>query len=252
MIRYLQESSTITMALAIIGATIAAGWLLVLLVDRCSGPKLKEAYRSLPLPFGGALMAGQIIFCALLSTSVWHDMGVAQQAVLQEARALNFAAALIDEEANPAWRPAIAAYAAAVSQQEWQTMSDGAENPEARRILDDLHRMAVKGWPGLDAGLRSGLQDALKDVEVARQNRLMIAVDHIPSEVWFSVVLSALVVLTFSAFALAHVSTAARITATLFGLVIGAMWFSVLAVDRPFLGKVAVSSAPIAKLAVKR
>jgi len=36
------------------------------------------------------------------------------------------------------------------------------------------------------------------------------------------------------------------------GVVIGIMWFSVLAVDRPFVGKISVSNAPIAKLMIQR
>ena len=131
-------------------------------------------------------------------------------------------------------------------------MSDGAEDPEARRILDDMHRMVIDGWSGQTVSLRSALGAALQEVEVARQNRLMAAVDFIPDEVWLSVILSALAVLIFSAMLLAHVPHTARVTATLLGVVIGIMWFSVLAVDRPFVGKISVSNAPIAKLMVQR
>jgi hypothetical protein len=251
-IHFLQGLPITAMALTIMGAVIAVGWLLVTLVNRCSGAKLKQAYLALPPALCGALMAGQVILCALLASSVWKDLGSAQQSVLQEARALGFAATLVDAKANPGWHPAIAAYANAVTQREWQTMSDGAEDPDARRILDDLHRMVIGGWPGQSASLRSALGSALQEVEVARQNRLMAAVDFIPDEVWLAVLLSALAVLIFSAMLLSHVPATARITATLLGLVIGIMWFSVLAVDRPFVGKISVSSAPIAKLAVQR
>ena len=94
---------------------------------------------------------------------------------------------------------AIAANARSVTHGERQTMSDGAEDPEARRILDDMHRMVIDGWSGQTVSLRTALSAALQEVEVARQNRLMAAVDFIPDEVWLSVMISALAVLIFSA-----------------------------------------------------
>jgi hypothetical protein len=250
-IHFVQGLPIVAMALTIMLTVTAVGWLVVTVVSRYSNATLKKAFRELPPALCGALMAGQVILCALLASSVWKDLGSAQQSVLQEARALNFAATLVDTKANPAWRPAIAAYARTVTQREWQTMSDGAEDPEARRILDDMHRMVIDGWSGQTVSLRTALSTALQEVEVARQNRLMAAVDFIPDEVWLSVMLSAFAVLIFSAMLLAHVPNTARVTATLLGVVIGIMWFSVLAVDRPFVGKISVSNAPLAKLMVQ-
>ncbi len=251
-IHFVQSLPIVAMALTIMFTVTAVGWLLIALVNRCANAKLKRAFLALPPALCGALMAGQVILCALLTNSVWKDLGSAHQSVLQEARALSFASKLVDEKANPEWRPAIAAYAKAVTEHEWESMSDGAEDPNARRILDEMHRMVIFGWPAQSVSLRSALGSALQEIEVARQNRLMAAVDFIPDEVWLSVILSALSVLIFSAMLLAHVPATARITTTLLSAVIGIMWFSVLAVDRPFIGKISVSKAPIAKLAVPR
>jgi hypothetical protein len=135
-----------------------------------------------------------------------------------------------------------------VTQQEWQTMSDGIENASARQNLDNLHQIVLTGLSGLPDEMRKSLIANLKEVEVARQNRLTAATDDVPSEVWMTVVLTALVVLTFSAFAHVHDRAAARIMATLFGVMIGSIMFSIIAVDRPFIGKVSISNASIAKL----
>jgi hypothetical protein len=250
-IHFVQGLPIIAMALTIMLAVTAAGWILVTLVSRYANATLRQAFLELPPALCGALMAGQVILCALLMSSVWKDLGTAQQSVLQEARALNFAAKLVDIKSHPAWRPAIAAYATIVAEREWKSMSDGVEDPEARRVLDDMHRIVIDGWPGQTVSLRTALGSALQEIEIARQNRLMAAVDFIPDEVWLSVMLSALAVLIFSAMLLAHVPNTARVTSTLLSLVIGIMWFSVLAVDRPFVGKISISSAPIAKLKVQ-
>ncbi|MDB5812757.1 MAG: hypothetical protein JWN94_4879 [Betaproteobacteria bacterium] len=248
-IHFVQGLPIVLMALTIVVAVVAVGWLLVSLVGRFSSARLRKAYLDLPPVLCGALMAGQAILCAVLMSSVWKDLGSAHQSVLQEARALSFAAKLVDEKSNPEWRPAITAYARAIVQREWESMSKGAEDAEARTTLDRMHTMVINGWPGQSASLRSALGTALQEIEVARQNRLMAAIDFIPDEVWLSVVISALAVLAFSSMLLSHVPGTARITVTMYGIVIGIMWFSVIAVDRPFTGKISVSNAPIARLA---
>lgn len=252
MILFLLELPSVAMALLIIGATVVLAWSIVEMVQRFPAEKLKPSFRNMLPPLGGAMMAGYVIFSALIANSIWHDKEFALQAVHQEARALSFMGRIVDMRRYPELGLSIAAYAKAVTQEEWQTMSDGIENAGARQILDNLHRTVLTGLPGLPNEIRKSLDIALKEVEAARQNRLTAAIDNIPGEVWVTVVLTALVVLTFSAFAHHHDRAVARIMATLFGLMIGSMMFSIIAVDRPFIGKVAVSNAPIAKLWGKR
>jgi len=248
MILFLLKLPIAAMALLIIGTTVAVAWLIVEMVHSSPIAKLKPSFRHMLPTLGGSMMAGYVIFSALVANTIWREKEFAQQAVHQEVRSLSFANRMVDAQRYPELGLAIAAYAKAVTQQEWQTMSDGIENAGARQILDELHRTALTGLPGLPEEMRKSLVASLKEVEVARQNRLMAATDNMPGEVWLTVMLTALVVLSFSAFAHEHDRAAARIMATLFGVMIGSMMFSIIAVDRPFLGEVSISSAPIAKL----
>ncbi len=248
MILFLLKLPIIAMALLIIATTVVVAWLIVEMIHRFPTPKLKLSFRHMLPPIGGSMMAGYVIFSALVANTIWREKEFAQQAVHQEVRSLSFADKMVDAQRYPELGLSIAAYAKVVTQQEWQTMSDGIENAGARKILDDLHRTALTGLPGLPDEIRRSLIASLKEVEVARQNRLMAATDNIPGEVWLTVILTALVVLSFSAFAHEHDRAAARIMATLFGVMIGSMMFSIIAVDRPFLGEVSISNAPVAKL----
>lgn len=248
MILFLLKLPIAAMALLIIGTTVILAWLIVEIVHYSPLAKLKPSFRNMLPPLGGAMMAGYVIFSALIANTIWREKEFAQQAVHQEVRALGFADRMVDAQRYPELGLSIAAYAKVVTQQEWQSMSDGIENAGARQILDNLHRIALTGLPGLQDEIRRSLIASLKEVEVARQNRLMAATDDIPGEVWMTVVMTALVVLFFSAFAHQHDRAAARIMATLFGVMIGAMMFSIIAVDRPFIGEVSISNAPLAKL----
>lgn len=82
--------------------------------------------------------------------------------------------------------------------------------------------------------------------------RLTAAADEVPFEIRLTVLLSAWVILTFSALAHAHAPIASFIMGTFAGLVIGAMLFAIIAVDRPFLGEVSVTNTPIAEIAAQR
>ncbi|MCK9622296.1 MAG: DUF4239 domain-containing protein [Methylobacter sp.] len=248
MILFLLKLPVIPMALLIIGTTVAVAWFLVEIVHRSPLAKLKPSFRHMLPTLGGSMMAGYVIFSALVANTVWREKEFAEQAVYQEMRSLSFADRMVDTQRYPELGLAIAAYAKAVALQEWQTMSDGIENAGARQILDDLHQAALTGLPGLSDEIRKSLVASLKEAEVARQNRLMAATDNMPGEVWLTVLLTALVVLSFSAFAHEHDRAAARIMATLFGVMIGSMMFCIIAVDRPFIGEVSISNAPIAKL----
>lgn len=252
MIPFLLDLPIVAMALLIIGTTVALAWSIVEIVHYSHLAKLKPSFRNMLPPLGGAMMAGYVIFSALVANTVWRENEFAQQAVHQEARALSFAARMVDAQRYPEVGLAIADYAKVVTQQEWQSMSDGIENASARQALDNLHRTVLTGLPGLPDEMRRSLLATLKEVEIARQNRLIAATDNIPGEVWLTVVLTALVVLIFSAFAHQHDRAAARIMASLFGVMIGSMMFSIIAVDRPFIGKVSISNGPIAKLSENR
>ncbi|MDP1772279.1 MAG: DUF4239 domain-containing protein [Methylobacter sp.] len=248
MILFLLELPSVAMALLIIGTTVVLAWSFVEMVHRFPLAKLKPSFRNMLPTLGGAMMAGYVIFSALLANTIWREKEFAHQAVHQEAHSLGFADRMVDAQRYPELGLSIAAYARAVTQQEWQTMSDGIENANARQILDNVHRTVLTGLPGLPDEMRKTLIATLNKIEVARQNRLMAATDNIPGEVWLTLVMTALVVLCFSALAHEHDRAAARIMATLFGVMIGSMMFSIIAVNRPFIGKVAVSNAPLAKL----
>lgn len=248
MIVFLLELPIVAMAFLIIGTTVALAWLIVEIVHRTHLAELKPSFRNMLPPLGGAMMAGYVIFSALVANTIWREKEFAEQAVHQEVRSLSFAAKMVDAQRYPEFGLAIAAYAKTVTQQEWQSMSDGIENTGAQQILDNLHRTVLTGLPGLPEEIRKSVTATLKDVEIARQNRLMAATDIIPGEVWVTVVMTALVVLTFSAFAHQHDLVAARIMASLFGVMIGSMMFSIIAVDRPFIGKLAISNAAMVKL----
>ena len=77
-IHFLQGLPIVAMALTIMLTVTAVGWLVVTAVSRYSNATLKKAYRELPPALCGALMAGQVILCALLASSVWKDLGSAQ------------------------------------------------------------------------------------------------------------------------------------------------------------------------------
>ena len=93
--------------------------------------------------------------------------------------------------------------------------------------------------------LRAALRQAVQSVAEARQSRLVVAAGHIPSIIWHALVICAGVVLVFAALVHGRQPRSARWIGTLLAMMIAVQVHAVYVIDRPFVGVVAVSDAPL-------
>ncbi len=156
------------------------------------------------LSFSGAaaelFSAIMVIFgiqIGFVASDVWDRNRRASAAVESEGASLTMLNALAGVSGLPIdpIRAAIRAYAAAVVDKEWPSMAaDGAGSPEAEAALGTLLRNVAQERPLKDAdGKFDGvmLDTALK-VQVARADRLILAVPYSEAVKWACVLLLAL------------------------------------------------------------
>ena len=244
----LNQTGAVT-ALCVMGISILLALGLTWLTIRMSGQKLMRAYSGLVPNVGATLTAGFLLFVALVASTVLRDRAMAEQAVDLEAHALHIALSTLDKEKFPAWHHAIAAYIDKVTSDEWQDMRKGVRSHRAHDALQALRTMAQTGLPGIAPEVRGQLTDTVKEIDGARQSRLFAAADEVPDEVWITLAVTALVMIFFAAAIHAHVPNSAYILSILYGLVIGAMFFTIITLDFPYRGAYAVSAQPILRLA---
>lgn len=198
-------------------------------------------------PVGAAMTAGFLVWMALLANTEVRDIDDAERAVHAEAAALH-ALGVLGSTAAPAaaagWNAQLADYAQRVLAHEWPRMAQGGDDGTSQQLdrlrTESLTRFAAES-PELRAALRQGVQ-ALAE---ARQARLRVASDHIPGVIWYALLMSAVIVLAFSALIHARQPRAARWIGTLLALLIAVQVHAVYVIDRPFVGAIAVGDGPL-------
>lgn len=211
-------------------------------------PARETAVGGLVPPVGAAMTAGFLVWLALLANIELRDIDDAERAVQTESAALH-SLGVLGRAAAPAasagWHAQLADYAQHTLASEWPRMSDGGGYAGAQSRLDRLKTEAITRFAAEPPELRAALRQAVQSLADARQARLTVAAGHIPSVVWYALLVSAGIVLLFAALVHARSPRSARWIGTLLALMIAAQVHAVYVIDRPFVGVVAVSDAPL-------
>ena len=195
-------------------------------------------------PVGAAMTAGFLVWLGLLASTELRGVEDAERAVATETRALytlDMLGRSAAPEAGAELRVQLADYASHALAREFPSMSDHGADPGTRLRLETAQRSALTRFGGESPELRAALRQAMQDLADARLRRIGLAIGHIPSVIWYALLVSALVVLSFAALVHARQPRAARWIALLLGLLIGAQLHAVYVIDRPFVGAVSVS-----------
>lgn len=229
-----------------VGAALAVATLISAWARR--HPARETAVGGLIPPVGAAMTAGFLVWLGLLANIELRDIDDAERAVMTESSGLRALGVLGSAAAPPAragWHAQLADYAQHALADEWPRMSDGGPDAETQLRLDRLRTEVITRFVAEPPELRAALRQAVQSVAEARQARLVVAAGHIPNVIWHALLICAAIVLVFAALVHARQPRAARWIGTLLALMIAVQVHAVYVVDRPFVGVVAVSDAPL-------
>ena len=211
-------------------------------------PVREAAVAGLVPPVGAAMLAGFLVWLALLASIELRDVDDAERAVAAEAaalRTLGLLGGIAAPAASAGWPGQLADYAGHALANEWPGMSERGPDAGTAARLDAVQRGALMRFAAESPELRAALRQAAQALVDARQARLGVAAGHIPQVIWTALLSCAVIVLSFAALIHARQARAGRWIATLLGLLIGVQVHAVYVIDRPFLGTVSVSEAPL-------
>ncbi len=197
---------------------------------------------------GSPMMAGFVVWLGLTASVELRDFSDADRAVRSEASALhtlNALAASAAPTATAGWSAQLADYGHKALTREWPAMSWTGSDADTGRQLHHLRTEALRRFAAESPDLRTALGQTLQALSAARDNRLAIATGHLPSVVWSAMLICAFIVLTFAALTHANQPRSSRWICLLMGLFIGVQLHAVYVIDRPFVGAVATSDAPL-------
>ena len=255
----LQNLPLAAMFLATLAIGLALGGLVLAAVRfgvRRSGFDLGVA-----LPIRDALMnAVGAIFALMVAFSaagIWNDATQANTAVQRESNALENMLALapsLPPEVAEKLKTAISAYTRSVAEKDWPAMvrkskiDDPAYDQSDEVMLGVLNMVAAEQARLAGRPTASALIGEIVEARKARLARITVASAGVSAPQWVAMLLIALTATIVIALCHNQNARLQMLAVGLYVLAASAAFFVILAHDRPFVGPLAVSPAPIVHL----
>ena len=251
--KQLQEESVgiATGAMMTMGVAVFFALLGVRLTRRHLRHHVQEGHNDVLVPIflnAGVLYA---VLLGFLVIGVWEAYSAARENVATEATSLisvyRFTQAMEKDESVTQQR-LLRAYTEAVIQEEWVTQADGGKaSPRARKAIGDT----IREYGKMPAAIRNAHPtinqayiSAIQTLVAVRNKRLVEASDSLPWVLWMVATVGAVVLIAMTFMLFMEKGWPHAVMASLMGLVIGTLLFSMLMLDKPFSGPMAIDSAP--------
>ncbi len=199
------------------------------------------------------------LMMAFSAAGIWQESQQAHIAVQREANALENLYGLAEgfpQELKERTRAGVRAYAKQVLEGDWPAML--RREPFIAVIYDQSENILISLLEAIsrEAGLRS-LPAAtpaigqIVEVRSARLQRITLATQGVTNAQWLAMILIAVTAMAALAMIHNHELVSQLLAVGLYTLAASAAFFVVMAHDRPFVGRISVSSQPIAHLLIR-
>lgn len=240
------------LGIMVVGAFVAYGVIGLLLVRRFVPSKVKE-HNDVADPLIGVLGTIYAVLIAFAVIIVWQQFDSSVANVQAEAN--NLAHLYRDGEAfskdfRDKLNPLLREYRSAVIEKEWKTMQLGEMSPDVERIMNNIWDVYTnyKIRNKTEELFFSEALSKLNTFRGLRRQRLMDARKGIEPLLWHVMIIGALIVISFSFIFGAENIEAHLLMVVLLSSLIGLMLFTVMELDYPFTGSIAVSSEPLQRV----
>jgi hypothetical protein len=243
---------SVLIALLVVSAALAAG----LVANRWVRPFADSEIKGIKLEaLVGPIMSLTVLLLAFTLVTVFGSFQRAFTSAADEARKVDFLYEIggyVPDEYQADLQGAVACYAAAVAEYEWETMDEGRTAPQVspwtRQIRASIEQLVVSDTP---SSVLSALLTADRDRSEARSRRLTEARPAVPTVLFALLVGSAAVgVFALATFTLPYVARRVQvgvlvILATLLAVFVGVIWD----MDRSYSGLIALDPTDISRVA---
>jgi hypothetical protein len=236
-----------------LGIVLAAGWLAIgalvhLACGRFLRTPLREDDRNLAIALLAVVATVNSLLLAFSAVSVWEAYGTAVKAVDAEATTMGELGrdlALFGSEESRRARERLKGYASEVVHQEWPAMQYLQTSLAAADLFDGMFRAVGELHPSTphELTLMPEIWARTNELVKYRRGRLEAATGEVPETLWLVVVLGS--VLTLVPACVLPRTRFNRVSIGILSLSVGLVFFFIVAMDRPFVGKESVAATPI-------
>lgn len=240
----------------VIAGVVITALVVGLIANRFVRPFAKSEVQGVKLEaLVGPIVSLTVLLLAFTTVTVYASYQRAQQSASDEARKVDNQfemAAYLKEPERREVLSGITCYGLAVTNYEWQTMSESKTAPEVspwtKQIRAGYAKMAAAD--NVPSSVMSALFTADRDRGEARSKRLTEARPAVPNEIKFLLVMSAsLGILALATFTLGYVSRTVQIgVLSILALVFILFLAAITDMDRPYDGLIAVSNEDITRV----
>jgi Protein of unknown function (DUF4239) len=260
---FLQNLSLTTMFIATVAIGLAVCWIMLALVR--VGIRSSGVDPAIPLPIRDTLIDSiSAIFALMMAFSaagIWNDSWQANTAVQREANALENVLALarsLPADLAEKMREAVNSYAREVVDRDWPAMKrksaidDPIYETSDKILVNLINTLSVEHSRITSLPTLAPLLGQIVEARSARLARITLASAGVSLAQWLAMSLIALGALLTVALCHNHRFGIQALTMSLYTLAGAAAFFVILAHDRPFVGAISVSPAPIIQLTTAR
>jgi len=237
------------LGLLVIGGAVVFSVTGALVTRHFIAHKRLKAHHDVADPMLGALAAVYAVLVAFVAVTVWQNFDKSSANVQMEA---NYMADIYrDSEAFPAdfhkkVGDVLRQYRQDVIDYEWKTMAKGEMSPEVEGVMRKLWLLYTTYQPktSTEQAFFNESVNKLNSFRELRRQRLMDSRTGIEPILWFVLIVGGLSIISFVFFFGAENFKAQLAMAILLSIMISMILFTIMSLDFPFTGSVAVSPEP--------
>lgn len=241
------------LALFIVGVFAGVSILGLLLVRSFIPHHRLKSHNDVAGPIFATLGVIYAVLLAFVVVIVWEGFDRTNLNVEKEAASLSDLyrdAETLSPEFRDSIRALVHEYAAAVSDEEWEAIARGSESAKARQTLKRLWQVYGSYSPRTETE-RIFFEESvhkLNELGEFRSMRLIDAKTGVHPLLWAVLIIGGLVTVSFTFFFGSENLKAQILMATLLGVLIALILFTILSLDFPFTGDVHISKEPFKQL----
>jgi hypothetical protein len=258
MLDFIQKLPLVAMFAVCVAIGLAFCWLILFAVRACVRASGFDPSHMLPMrdTMIGAVSTVFALMVAFSAAGIWNDTLQASTAVQRESNALENVYALatsLPTELSDSIRDSVARYGRLVVESDWPAMvrkvpMDNPVYEKSDQVLIDLINRAATEQSRAALPTLTPLLNQVMEARNARLVRITLANSGVSVAQWTTMLLIALGALVAVALCHNHHFGTQVLATNLYALAAAAAFFVILAHDRPFVGVISVSPAPIIQL----
>lgn len=238
------------LGIIVVGSAVLYAIAGVLIVRRLQRGKIVEGHNDVLSPVFATAGVIYAVLLGFLVVAVWQSYDEAKGNIQDEATTLTtlyrLTAGMRHPEERVAMRKDIREYTEQVIDDEWKTQAEtGSASPKTRQAVGSIYQQ-YSHMPLSESGsqINGEFLRTLSQITIDRNRRIVQSSEHLSWVMWFGLFVGGVVVVGMTFLLYMERAWPHVVISSVLAALIGTLLFVTMVLDRPFVGPLALESAP--------